>query len=76
MTVTINSSSKRKSWRLVYANGVVKQLFESSGVTKTINSLYESTPTDGASDAVTSVVGNQQCIAFIAANKLTLPAIT
>ena len=40
LTTKINVSPRQKCWRLVYWDGVVKDLFESEGVTHTINHLF------------------------------------
>ena len=40
LTFDVNVSSAAKSWRLVYWNGKVCDLFESSGRTWTINNLF------------------------------------
>jgi hypothetical protein len=36
----VNTSPSKKCWRLVYWNGKVKDLFESEGITQTINYLF------------------------------------
>ena len=43
LTVDVNVSPYQKCWRLVHWDGVVKDLFESSGVTYTINHLFVGT---------------------------------
>ena len=38
----MNSSTSEKSWRLIYDNTTVLDLFESEGITTTINNLFTS----------------------------------
>jgi hypothetical protein len=38
-----NNSDATKSWRLIYTNNLVLELFESEGVTSTIYNLFTST---------------------------------
>ena len=40
LTTKVNVSPQQKCWRMVYWNGVVKDLFESEGVTHTIGHLF------------------------------------
>jgi hypothetical protein len=40
LTFSVNVSPSGKFWRLVYWNGIVKDLFESGGTTCTINHLF------------------------------------
>lgn len=73
---TVNSSSSRESWRMVYSGSKVTRLFKSSGTTQTIDTLFESSPTDGGVNAVTSDVALAQCTAFAVSNKLSIaPAL-
>ena len=39
----MNNSTNEKSWRLIYNDTDVLDLFESEGVTSTINNLFTST---------------------------------
>ena len=43
LTIDVNVSPHQKCWRLVHWDGVVKDLFESEGVTHTINHLFVGT---------------------------------
>jgi len=66
-TVTVNVYSGPKCWRLVHNTTKVLSLNESSGVTRTIDTLWVSSPTDPAQPgAVTSAVGQAQALAEIA----------
>ena len=38
--MTVNTSPHKKCWRLVFRDGVVKNLFESGGITSTVNNLF------------------------------------
>ena len=38
----MNSSTSEKSWRLIYNDTTVLDLFESEGITATINNLFTS----------------------------------
>lgn len=73
-TLTVSLSPAGKSWRMIYSGNTVIALFESTGITRTINSLYVSSPVGTAAGQVTDAAAKQQCVDYAAANNLTIPA--
>ena len=74
--ITINVSPSYKCWRLIYNLDTKKalQLFESSGITQTANSLFCSDPTDGVTTGfVTSAIGHAEALSLISALGLSEP---
>ena len=71
--LSVNVSPTIKCWRLVYnpTTKVVSYLWEGSGVTKTLSTIFVSDPTDGSPGSVTSDVGQAQCLSEITSLGLT-----
>ena len=78
---TINQVGPANSWRVVYntTTKVVKEVFLSGGITKTINGLFcgntvadlAGSPPEQPAGTVSSSTGYAQCIAQIASMGLT-----
>jgi hypothetical protein len=73
-TLIVNSSPRERCWRMVYTDTEVLQIFESGGVTQTVNHLFCSSCTDpAAADSVPSQAGRQECLSKAESMKLTIP---
>ena len=62
--VTANVSPARKCWRLVW-NTISKRVFilyETEGLTMTIQTMFCSSPTDGSLSSVSSIEGKKECL--------------
>jgi hypothetical protein len=62
--VWVNVSPAYKCWRLVYNSASRRAflVFEKEGLTKTMQSLFCSTRTDGAPGSVSSAEGKRECL--------------
>jgi hypothetical protein len=70
--VSINISPVVKCWRMVYnSSKVVIHLWEGIGVTRTLDNIFISDPTDGTVGSISSAAGKAQCMDFIAAQGLS-----